>query len=256
MTKASTEIQGMSPRIAIFGATSAIAQACARIWAERGAALFLVGRKAERLQAIAGDLGVRGARQVEWAAHDLADLEAHEGLVDKAFEALGDVDTALVAHGTLGDQTLLAQDPSLAAESIALNFISAASLLSHLANRLERRGAGCLAVISSVAGDRGRQSNYVYGSAKAGLTAFASGLRNRLGKSGVSVLTIKPGFVDTPMTAHVKKSPLFASPETVARGIVKAIDRKKDVVYLPGFWRPIMWIIRSLPEGIFKRLSL
>lgn len=144
----------------------------------------------------------------------------------------------------------------MAVEAIGVNFVSAASLLSHLANLMEKRRGGTIAVISSVAGDRGRQSNYVYGAAKAGLSAFASGLRNRLQKSGVSVVTIKPGFVDTPMTAHVKKGPLFATPEAVARGIVKAIDRRKDVVYVPGFWRPIMWLIRSIPERIFKRLSL
>ncbi|HLV61002.1 MAG TPA: SDR family oxidoreductase [Fredinandcohnia sp.] len=243
-------------RIAIFGATSAIAQACARIWAARGDALFLVGRKAERLEAIAGDLGVRGAKSVRFEAHDLADLEAHPALVDHAFEALGGIDVALVAHGALGDPVLLAQDAALAAENIALNFVSAASLLTCLANRMEAQGGGSLAVISSVAGDRGRQSNYVYGSAKAGLTAFASGLRNRLHRRGVHVLTVKPGMVDTPMTAHMKKSALFASPEAVAKGIVRAIDRRKDVVYVPGFWRAIMWVIRSIPERVFKRLSL
>lgn len=242
-------------KIVIFGATSAIAQACARIWAGRNDTLYLVGRRAERLEAVAGDLEVRGA-QVQWVAHDLADLEAHASLVNRAAEALGGIDVALLAHGTLGDQTLLRQDASLAAESIALNFVSAASLLSHLANRMEKQGAGSLAVISSVAGDRGRQSNYVYGAAKAGLSAFASGLRNRLQKRGVHVLTIKPGFVDTPMTAHVKKGLLFASPETVGQGIVKAIDRKKDVAYVPGFWRPIMWVVRGIPERLFKRLSL
>lgn len=243
-------------RIVIFGATSAIAQACARIWAERGASLYLVGRRAERLEAMAGDLGVRGAKEVGWSAHDLADLEAHEALVERAHEALGGFDVALVAHGTLGDQSLLAEDPSLAAEALALNFVSAASLLTLLAKRMEKAGSGCIAVISSVAGDRGRQSNYVYGSAKAGLSAFASGLRGRLHGRGVSVLTVKPGFVDTPMTAHVKKGLLFVSPETVARGIVRAVDRKKDVAYIPGFWRAIMWIIRGIPERLFKRLPL
>lgn len=244
-------------RIVVFGATSAIAQACARIWAGRHDALFLVGRNAERLEAVAGDLEVRGAPKVEFLAHDLADLEAHERLVGRADEALGGIDVALVAHGVLGDQMLLREDISLAVESIHVNFVSAASLLSHLANLMEKRKGGTIAVISSVAGDRGRQSNYVYGAAKAGLSAFASGLRNRLQKSGVSVVTIKPGFVDTPMTAHIsKKGPLFAHPDAVGRAIVRAIDRRKDVVYVPGFWRPIMWVIRSIPERIFKRLSL
>ncbi|HXC65533.1 MAG TPA: SDR family NAD(P)-dependent oxidoreductase, partial [bacterium] len=123
-------------------------------------------------------------------------------------------------------------------------------------NRFEAQGRGCLAVISSVAGDRGRQSNYVYGTAKATVTAFLSGLRNRLFRSGVQVLTIKPGMVDTPMTAALKKGPLFASADTVAAGIVRAVDKRRDVVYVPGYWRLVMGVIKALPEGVFKRLKL
>ena len=242
-------------RVVIFGATSAIAQACARLFAAAGDPLFLVGRNPERLEAVVQDLRTRGAK-VESYAVDLADTDAHEALVARAHDALGGLDVALIAHGTLGDQKACEKDWSLAARELQTNFLSAASLLTHLANRFEAKGRGSLAVISSVAGDRGRQSNYVYGSAKAGLSAFTAGLRNRLARAGVQVLTIKPGFVDTPMTAHVPKGPLFVGPEKIARGILRAIDRRKDVVDLPWFWRWIMLVIRSVPERVFKKLSL
>lgn len=243
-------------RIVIFGATSAIAQETARLWAARGDAFYLVGRDATRLESVAADLRVRGAASVQVEAQDLSRTDAHEALVERAAEALEGIDVALVAYGSLGDQALSEQDFSHAERELQTNFLSAASLLGHLGNRLEAQRTGTLAVISSVAGDRGRASNYVYGAAKAGLTAYASGLRNRLQRSGVAVVTIKPGFVDTPMTAHVPKGPLFVSPEVVAKGIVRAVDRRRDVVYLPWFWRPIMWVIRTIPERVFKRLSL
>jgi short-subunit dehydrogenase len=141
--------------------------------------------------------------------------------------------------------------------ALDVNFLSVVSLLTPLANRFEANKHGTLAVISSVAGDRGRQSNYVYGAAKSGLDAFLQGLRNRLSKAGVHVVTVKPGFVATPMTAHLpQQGPLWAQPDDVAEGIVKAIDKQKDVVYLPGFWALIMLIIRLIPERIFKRLNL
>lgn len=243
-------------RTLVLGATSSIAHETARIWASRKDSLYLVGRNAERLEAVAADLRVRGASRVETEVRDLTDLEAHDGIVRRAEEALGGLDRALLAHGTLGDQALSQEDFTEAEKELRNNFLSAASLLTHLANRFETKKAGSIVVISSVAGDRGRQSNYVYGSAKAAVSAFTSGLRNRLQKSGVSVLTVKPGFVDTPMTAHVPKNPLFARPEAVARGIVRAEDRRRDVVYLPGFWRLIMLAVRMLPERIFKKLSL
>jgi len=136
------------------------------------------------------------------------------------------------------------------------NFTTVVSLLTLLANLFERQGRGSIAVISSVAGDRGRQSNYVYGAAKGALTIYLQGLRNRLAKANVHVLTIKPGFVDTPMTRDFKKGLLWVGPDVIARGIVKAIDKRKDVAYLPFFWRYIMFIIKIIPERIFKRLSL
>lgn len=243
-------------RVVIFGATSAIAQETAKLFAARGDRIFLVARDPSRLEAIAADLQVRGAAQVAYEAADLDELERHRPLLEQAEGALDGLDTALIAHGTLGDQRGCEEDFDRALQEFQTNLLSPASILTHLANRFEAAGAGSIAVISSVAGDRGRQSNYVYGAAKAGLTAFSSGMRNRLHRRGVHLLTIKPGFVDTPMTAQFPKGPLFVAPQVVARGIVRAIDKRRSSVYLPWFWRPIMAVIRAIPEPIFKRLSL
>ena len=148
------------------------------------------------------------------------------------------------------------QDYAYTEQALRTNFLSVVSLLTPIANQLEKQHYGCIAVISSVAGDRGRQSNYVYGAAKGALTIFLQGLRNRLQAANVCVLTIKPGFVDTPMTADLKKGALWAKPESVAKGIYRAIKRRKNSVYLPWFWWPIMMVIRHIPEPIFKRLKL
>ena len=244
--------------VLIVGATSAIAQAAAKRYAEAGGRLFLVARNAANLDAIADDLRVRGAVQVGTLAADLTEYDRHPEIIEAACDALPELDIALLAHGVLPDQEACADSVEAALASMDANFLSMVSLLTLLANRLEERGNGTIAVISSVAGDRGRQSNYVYGAAKSGLDAFLQGLRNRLYKAGVHVVTIKPGFVATPMTAHIenRSGPLWASPEVVADGIVEAIEKQKDVVYLPKFWALIMLIIRSIPEMVFKRLSL
>lgn len=243
-------------RILVVGASSAIAEAVARRYAAQGARLFLVARNAERLQAQAADLKTRGAAEVRSTVADLNDFTHHEDLVAHAWQAWNGLDLVLIAHGTLGDQKACEADFDLALRELNTNAISALSLLTRLANRFERQGTGCLAVIGSVAGDRGRQSNYIYGTAKGALAIFLQGLRNRLAPRGVQVLTIKPGFVDTPMTAAFRKGPLWASPDTIAAGIVGAVARRKDVVYLPWFWRGIMLIIRSIPERVFKKLKL
>ena len=243
-------------KILIIGAGSAIAEATARRWAARGDALYLVDRDAERLGAVAADLLVRGGSVAGHAVLDVNDFAAHARVLDDAAAALGGLDLAFIAHGTLGDQAACERDPAVALKEISTNALSVISLGTLLANRFEAQGRGCLAVISSVAGDRGRQSNYVYGTAKATVTAFLSGLRNRLFRSGVQVLTIKPGMVDTPMTAAFKKGPLFASAETVAAGIVRAVDKRRDVVYVPGYWRLVMGVVKALPEAVFKRLKL
>jgi decaprenylphospho-beta-D-erythro-pentofuranosid-2-ulose 2-reductase len=243
-------------KVLIIGATSAIAEASARILAARGDALYLVARNSARLSAIAADLTVRGSSRVGSEVLDANDVGGHEAMLERGKDFLGGYDTVLIAHGTLSDQKACEASVDLTLREINTNGLSVVALLTRVANHLAEQRAGTIAVISSVAGDRGRQSNYVYGSAKALVTAFLSGLRQRLAKVGVNVVTIKPGFVDTPMTAAFPKGPLWARPEAVARGIVKAMDRRRNTVYLPGFWWPIMFIIRSIPERVFLRLSL
>lgn len=243
-------------KILIIGATSAIAEATARLFAARGDRLHLLARNRERLETMAKDLKIRGADSVSFDGFDVNDFAGHAALLDAANAAMDGIDVALIAHGTLPDQKACERDFSLALGELNTNAIGTLSLLTHLANRFEQQRHGVIAAISSVAGDRGRQSNYVYGTAKAAVTTFLQGLRNRLSKSGVTVLTIKPGFVDTPMTADFRKGLLWASPERVARDILKAISASRDVLYTPWFWRPVMALICAIPERVFKRLSL
>jgi decaprenylphospho-beta-D-erythro-pentofuranosid-2-ulose 2-reductase len=243
-------------RILIIGATSSIAEHCARIWAARGDALHLVARNEQHVQVIASDLKVRGASEVTTYVTDLNDMDKHEELLGVADDALEGVDIVLVAHGTLSNQKLCEKSVSETLAEIQTNALSTISLLTIIANRFEAKKRGTICVISSVAGDRGRSSNYVYGSAKAMVTAFTSGLRQRLYKSNVSVVTIKPGFVDTPMTSEFKKGFLWAKPNIVSTMIVNAIDKKKDEVYVPSFWFGIMIIIKKIPNFIFKRINL
>jgi short-subunit dehydrogenase len=243
-------------KILIIGATSAIAQATAKLFAQHHHALFLVGRDSEKLATIAADLKVRGAHQVAHYALDLNDISQHQAMITQAYDSLKGLDTVLIAHGSLDDQKAGEQDYAQIEQTLRTNFLSTVSLLTHLANRLEKQRFGCIAVISSVAGDRARQSNYIYGTAKGAVSLFLQGLRNRLSPANICVLTIKPGFVDTPMTAHLKKGALWAQPETIATGIYRAIEKRKDIVYLPWFWSPIMGIVKAIPESIFKRLKL
>ena len=243
-------------RILIVGATSAIAEATARLFASRGDALMLTGRSPSRLQAIADDLKVRGAARAETFVLDARAFDRFPALLQAATERLGGLDAALIAHGTLSDQGACQRSVEQLREEFEVNALSVMALCTHLANLLETQGRGVIAVISSVAGDRGRQSNYVYGSAKAAVTAFTSGLRQRLYPKGIRVVTIKPGVVSTPMTAAFKKGALWATPARGAADIVRAMDGGKAVIYTPWFWRPIMRIIRAVPETIFRRLRL
>jgi short-subunit dehydrogenase len=246
----------MARKVLVTGASSAIAQATCRLLAHDGDAMLLVARDAARLEAIAQDLRLRGAGTVATLALDLDDTSRHDQVLDLAERELGGLDTVLLAQGVLGDQRQAQASWEVSECILRTNFLAPASLLARAAERFERRGRGTLVVIGSVAGDRGRRSNYVYGSAKGGLALFLQGLRGRLHPAGVRVVTIKPGFVDSPMTAHLKKGPLFVKPEVVARGIRRALDRGGEVVYLPSFWRAIMLVIRLIPERVFKRLEL
>jgi short-subunit dehydrogenase len=241
-------------RILVLGATSGIAEACVRLWAARGDSLFLVARNADKLNAVAADAQVRGAAYVGTAVADLDDTATHPELLAHAVNSLAGLDVAFLAFGVMGD----AEDASFAAAAQVLhtNFISAVSTIVWLGDYFAQRHTGTLAVLSSVAGERGRKSNYVYGSSKAGLTAFVDGLRNKIDREGVRVMTIKPGPVRTAMTAGMKGSEKFADVEKVAATLVAAIDKGTDVVYVPGIWRVIMAVVRAIPERVFKKLDL
>ncbi|RLT89066.1 MULTISPECIES: SDR family oxidoreductase [unclassified Ketobacter] len=241
----------------IIGATSAIAESVCRLWAVRGYSLFLVARNQSKLDTLANDYQVRGAAKVHTHLLDVNATDSHQPCWDAALDAMGRIDGILIAHGTLPDQKACEASYETALAEINTNALSVISLCTLAANEFEKQGAGNIAVISSVAGDRGRQSNYVYGAAKGMVTLFLQGLRNRLFASGVHVLTVKPGFVDTPMTTEFDKGgPLWATPDQVAAGIVSAIDKKRNEVYLPWFWWGVMLIIKNIPEFVFKRLSL
>lgn len=244
-------------RVLIIGATSAIATACARLWAEQGSEFFLVARNTEKLQQTAADLQARGAKAVAVHCMDATDLTAHPGMLESCLAAMQQIDVALIAHGTLPDQRACERDVTMAMQEFANNGTSVIALLTLLANQFESQRCGTLAVISSVAGDRGRPSNYLYGTAKAAVSTFCEGLRARLFKVGVHVVTIKPGFVDTPMTQGLPlPAALVAKPEQVAQRIIAGIERKASTLYAPGFWTLIMLIIRSIPQPVFKRLNL
>lgn len=243
-------------KILVLGATSGIAEATCRIWATQGASLFLVARNADKLAAVAADLKTRGAAFVDTAVADLDDTAQHASLLAHAVNSLGGMDVAYLTHGILGDQQKAEQDFGVAAQILHTNFVSVVSLLTWLANFCVQRHSGVLAVISSVAGDRGRKSNYLYGSSKAGLTAFLGGLRNRVDREGVTVLNIKPGPVKTAMTSSMKGSEKFADVNIVAQAIAKGIDAKVDNLYVPFQWGPIMFIIQHIPESLFKKLNL
>lgn len=242
--------------IVIVGASSAIAEASARIWAEQGNRLVLVGRNSENLAVMAADLKIRGAKLVEVYCTDLNDFSLHEAILQFAINSLGSIDLILIAHGTLPDQQLTQRSVELTMKELSTNALSTISLLTLVANIFESQKSGTIAVITSVAGDRGRQSNYIYGSAKAMVTTFLSGLRQRLAPQGIAVITIKPGFVDTPMTKEFKKGLLWAQPQQVAKSIVRACEKGSSVIYTPSFWALIMLIIKIIPERVFQKLKI
>lgn len=243
-------------RVLIIGATSGIAQSIAAQLAAERPALFLAARTGSKLELIARDLDLRHGLKAESAAIDFDDFSTHAPLVDLAIQRLGGLDLAFVCHGALPDQLACERDYATAEAAFRVNFLSPISFLGTLADRFEKARAGCIVAISSVAGDRGRQSNYFYGAAKAALTAYLAGLRNRLYPAGVRVVTVKPGFVDTPMTAHLKTGLLTASAETVARDIIRAAAHLNGELYTPWFWRWIMLFVRLVPEPVFVRLKL
>lgn len=246
------------PEIIIIGATSAIAEQCARIWVSRQPCqLLLVGRNPDALQAIQSDLNVRSSDSsidIHVASMDnAADIQslAENALADRK------PDIVLIAHGTLPDQKECQSDIEKTEHAMYINGMSPALLAEAFIASMQENDKGTLAVIGSVAGERGRKSNYVYGAAKGLVTRYLQGLQHRLAGSNVNVVIIKPGPTDTPMTAHLKAEGLkMASSEAVAADIVRAIDQQKPVCYTPGKWALIMMVIRHLPRFIFNKMDI
>jgi short-subunit dehydrogenase len=246
----------MMKKIVILGATSGIAVEVERALARQGYELLLVGRSPQRLAELRADLLIRGAKTVASYAADLALIQQHAAIFDFVRHTLPDYDTVLLAYGSMRDQRESETSVDVLLDELQVNFVSATAILTLFAADLEQRCTGCIAAITSVAGDRGRRSNYIYGSAKGALSLFLQGLRSRLYPAGVRVITIKPGPVQTSMTDHLPNAARFADPGRVARQIVRALEhRSPDVLYTPRIWRYIMSGVRQIPETIFKRLS-
>lgn len=243
-------------KIFIFGACSAIAQSTARLFAEKSCSFYLVDIDDLRLNIVRDELMAYGAKEVITHVGDAIKPEAMDEIVNDAIDSLRGLDIAFIAHGTLPDNDFASRNAKEAINQFKINALSVISLSIAAANCFEKNGHGTLAVISSVAGDRGRQSNFIYGSAKGAVTLFLEGLRNRFGRTDIRIITIKPGMVDTPMTAAMKKGLLFSKPDIIGKGIFEAIVKGKDTIYLPAYWRIVMFVIKLIPERIFKKLSL
>jgi short-subunit dehydrogenase len=224
-------------------------------FAFEGARLFLAARDLDETERIAADIRMRAGAQAFVGNFEASDFSSHAGLISAAIEKLGKLDGLVIGVGALGDESLAKRDAREAISVINANFCGAVSILTVAAEEMERAKHGFIIVIGSVAGDRGRQGNYVYGSAKGALALFAQGLRAKLAKSSVRVLTVKPGYVDTRMTWGRPGVFLSADPEKVAARIHRALGQRKDVIYVPSFWRPIMMVVRAIPERFFKRLN-
>ena len=239
----------------ILGATSSMARAFARAVAEGGAMVLLAGRDMADLDHVAADCRLRGARGAEALAFDARKPKGFEALIDRLCAEAGTLNVAVFV-GSMPEQSEIDADPALLARTVEQNFTGPATLLHRLAPHLAQRGSGTIVGVGSVAGDRGRLGNYVYGAAKAGFATYLSGLRNRLGREGVHVMTVKPGFVDTAMTWGIEGMFLVASPGQVARDILRGVRKRRNVLYTPFFWMGIMGIIRTIPEALFKRLKI
>lgn len=243
-------------RIMVVGATSAIAEAVLKQYAHKEPCrFFLVARNEEKLAAIASNLKTQYQADVEFCAGDFLDVTNQQEILEVAIRKLGEIDIVLLAWGDLGNANQNKNDPKAAEQMLQVNLNSYVSFLTLLQSYFKDKRSGSICVITSVAGDRGRQRNYVYDCTKGCISIYLQGLRQYLYQYGVHVLTIKPGFVSTPMTAHMKQGLLFASSEVVGSDIRSAIDAKKDVLYTPWFWRYIMLVIKLIPETLFKRLK-
>lgn len=241
--------------IVIIGANSAIAKATARLYAEQNHHFFLAGRNNSGLVELAADLEVRGAAGVSTFELDVLETSRYDVLLENIAKQVDRIDVVLICHGSLPDQDRCETDFELAQQELIVNGTSVVALAGRLANVLKQQQHGVLAVVTSVAGDRGRQPNYLYGAAKSLVSTYLQGLRGRLLPFNVHVVDIRPGLVDSPMTAQFEKGPLWATPEQVANKIVRAIHKKSHTVYAPGYWRLIMAVVISIPDFIFKRLK-
>ncbi|HJR03983.1 MAG TPA: SDR family NAD(P)-dependent oxidoreductase [Methylomirabilota bacterium] len=243
-------------KVAFVGATRGMGRALARALAERGDALFLLGRDAAEMARSARDLEVRGPRApVGHAPLDLGRPTGFPEALDAADRAMGGLDALVVTGGAFGRQDELAADPARLAELLEVNFTGTAVLCQMAATRLAAKGGGLICAFSSVAGDRARR-NYLYGASKAGLSAFLDGLDLVYRERGVRVLCVKPGFVRTAMTAGLPVPPFAGEPEAVAAAVVRAMDRGRHQVYAPGIWRWIMLVVRALPRAVLRRVRL
>lgn len=248
---------GSVQTLLVLGGSSDIARATARrLVRDRTRTVILAGRDPEGMAPLARELEALGAQTVETVGFDALDTDSHQEFVDDVFERHGDIDAVLLAFGVLGDQQKAEKDPGAALHVIETNYVGAVSVLVPVSQRLRNQGHGTLVVLSSVAGERARRSNFVYGSSKAGLDAFSQGLSYALDGSGVQVLIVRPGFVRTKMTAGMKPAPFSTDAETVAEAIEQGIRDGSDVVWVPGIVRWVMSLLRHLPRAIFRRLPL
>ncbi len=253
MTQSSRDPQS----IVLTGATSPVARALAELFARDGWRVVLAGRNREELERTAADLRIRFGVMVHVVDFEATALDRHEAFWAACLDACqGKIEACIACHGLLIDQAEAERDPALAVRLIEVNYTSVVSILERAAAHMAERRSGTIAAISSVAGDRGRKSNYLYGAPKAGLSTYLEGLRYRLWPAGVHVLTIKPGFIDTPMTWGKVNPRLAASPARVARDIHRALQRRRGVIYTPWPWRWVILIIRNIPTIIFRRMKI
>ncbi len=246
----------MSVRLLVYGANSGICHEVLKLYAREGARFFLVGRNPDKLAAVADDLVARGATVAGSASYDFKDWQQHEATLERARECLGELDIAIVAHGTFPEQSDTEVSSAAIKACMDDNFTSVTVISQAIAQQLARQERGTLAVVSSVAGDRGRKSNYTYGAAKAGIDAFLQGLRGRFAGTGIRIVNIKPGMTVSPMTAHMEHGLFWSTAEGIAPAIQRAIDRGTPVSYVPGYWRLIMLVIRMLPTALLARLPI
>lgn len=247
----------MKGAVVIVGATSGIGRALARACAADGRPLVVAGRDQSALERIAADCRIRFGVPARAERFDALDFDDHAPFAERAMKGFGQgVDGVILCHGEMPDESSARRDPEIFRRAVDVNYTSAVSLLERAAEGLGERGRGFLCAVTSVAGDRGRPRNHLYGSTKAALSTYLSGLRVRMARCGVSVVDVRPGIVDTGLTWGLPDLPLRARPERIARDVLRGIARDRAVVYTPWFWRGVMWLIRWLPDRLFKRLDL